>query len=257
MFHWRLRIRFRRSPQKPAAALPGPESPARTGAPGLRLPGASTDDEPGSSPPLPRPALLPQGEKRGGIACPNCGAALEKKPLEKTACRVCGENIHVRARQRTFPSGLVAERDINAIDFLENIEPLGITEPLCQERLAHAPNERPTSLGPLLLGLCRERLTDLPWAGKIRLLHEMARFCQWEGKDDRPLLREAALARLRQIREAGGQSVVLTGRGDSSCPACRALAGTVLEVERALAGRWLPVDGCTSPPCRCLFTRRS
>jgi hypothetical protein len=190
--------------------------------------------------------------------CPNCRSGLEEKPRQRVRCPQCGENIHVRWRQRIFRSGLVAERDVNAVDFLENLEPFGITEALCRERLEAAQKltATPPALGEILWTLGQERLPDLPEAAQIRLLNEMSMFLHWQGKDCLGLRRRAEGIVLRRLLRDGIRQVRISPRGAGACEACRQAAGAILEIEREVAAPSLPRAACVHPDglCRCSYS---
>jgi hypothetical protein len=151
----------------------------------------------------------------------------------------------------------VAERDVNAVDFLENLEPFGITEALCRERLeaARGAGASPPALGDILWTLSQDRLPGLPEAAQIRLLNEMSMFLHWQGKDCLSLRRNAERIVLRRLSRDGILKVRISPRGAAACAACRQAAGTVLEIEREMDAPSLPLAACFHPDglCRCSY----
>jgi hypothetical protein len=147
---------------------------------------------------------------------------------------------------------------VNAVDFLENLEPFGITESLCRERLEEAPGAKGSSpaLGDILWALSQERLPGLPEAAQVRLLNEMSMFLHWQGKDCRRLRRRAEVIVLRRLLRDGTRQVRISPRGGGACPACRQAGGTVLATEREIDAPSLPLAACTHPDglCRCSYS---
>ena len=245
-------------PPTPADASP----PAPETAPGgtdLRPPTAPPGLSPvADSTPLPEAPAEAAREIAPAAYCPNCRSPLEEKPRQRVRCPHCSENIHVRWRQRIFRSGLVAERDVNAVDFLENLEPFGITEALCRERLeaAQGLTATPPALAEILWTLGQERLPGLPEAAQVRLLNEMSMFLHWQGKDCVSLRRKAEGIVLRRLLRDGTRQVRISPRGAGACPACHQAAGTVLETEREIDAPSLPLAACIHPDglCRCSYS---
>ena len=183
------------------------------------------------------------------VACPNCGETLESKPISRTVCVHCERIIHLRARQTIFHSGLVGEDDVDAIDFLERIEPFAIDEKQCQDRM----HDR--SLAEAIWQLCEERLEQLPIPRQANLLKEMGEYLRWQGKDATPLRRRAEGTNLLAMKEKGVLRVKIVARSNSACRACQEVAGSTLEIERALHELPLPVQSCTGPTaCRCVYS---
>lgn len=214
------------------------------------------------APPAP-PAMVNSRRTRGQDAessssCPACGQRLAERPHMKTVCPACGKGIHVRGGQAIFPHGLVPEDEVDAVDLMERLEPLGITQDECLKRLERDERGRPRAgaLGALLRELCEERLPELLPATQVRLLHEMARERQWRSEDPRPLLRRAQVILLQKMRTAGVTRVRVACSGSDACPACRELTGRSLSISDALAQQMLPNADCRHPGglCRCRYT---
>jgi len=237
-----------RLPLAPVAEPPPTPADASPPAPETD-PGGTRDLQPSTAPPglspvadstpLPEAPAETAREIAPAAYCPNCRSPLEEKP-----------------RQRV--SGLVAERDVNAVDFLENLEPFGITEALCRERLEAAQGLTATlpALGEVLWTLGQERLPGLPEAAQIRLLNEMSMFLHWQGKNCVSLRRKAEGIVLRRLLRDGTRQVRISPRGAGACPACHQAAGTVLETEREIDAPSLPLAACIHPDglCRCSYS---
>jgi hypothetical protein len=152
----------------------------------------------------------------------------------------------------------VAERDVNAVDFLENLEPFGITEAHCRERLeaAQGLTTAPPALGDILWTLGQERLPGLPEAAQIRLLNEMSMFLHWQGEDCVGLRRNAEQLILRRLLRDGILKVRISPRGAGACPACLQASGKVLETEQEIDAPSLPLAACIHPDglCRCSYS---
>ncbi|MFQ5767320.1 MAG: hypothetical protein ACE5ID_04980 [Acidobacteriota bacterium] len=247
-------------PQEPRATTPAVSSP-------LCLPfeppvGEQDEEIDAQRQPAALPPALgdkgPAGASRPGVACcPACGEELKNRPLVRQICPHCGGAIHVRARQSLYPNGLVAEENLNAIDFLEAVEPLGISEAVVMRRLKSAPvrGAKPPSLGDIVLTLCREQAETLPPHRRARLFNEMSLFLKWEGRPFLERRRQAELCQLQALRQEGVRRVQLATRRGSACAACQAAAGLVLEIDAAEREQCLPVAGCRHPEgwCRCLY----
>ena len=181
-------------------------------------------------------------------SCPNCAEPLATRPRSRTTCGHCGRIIHVRARQTLFRSGLVGEDDVDAVDFLERIEPFGIEERQCLPLMLGSP------LADVLWQLCEERLEAIPLARQAHLLNEMAQFLRWQGNDATPLRQRAENASLRVLEERGAERIKIVARGEAAGAACQETAGLVLDMAAALEAGPLPVSTCTSrDACRCAY----
>lgn len=193
----------------------------------------------------------------GELCCPGCQAALETRPHMETVCRGCGEAIHVRNGQSLFAAGLVPASEIDAVDLLERLEPLGITQEVCRQRIQRDDDGRPRrgALAALLREVCEERLPQLRPVTQARLLQEMARERQWRNEDPRPLLRRAQVVLLQQMRDEGVEKVRIACSGSGACPSCRELAGRSVAIADALAQQVLPHADCRHPDglCRCRY----
>ncbi len=203
-------------------------------------------EEADESAPLPAPAPLV------GVACPNCGHELESRPLGQSPCPHCSRTIHVRARQAIFRGGLVGEADVDAVDFLESVEPFGIQEADCRRRLEQRPG---APLSQVLWELCEARVAALPEARRGRLLEEMAMFRRFRGEEFVSLRRQAAAAQLRRLEQEGVARVRVGARGGDCCPGCAPLLGQELAPGEALERGLLPAAGCSRPDglCRCVY----
>ena len=155
--------------------------------------------------PLPSVAAAPiaadgESTEPPACTCPACGAPLASRPHTKSACGGCGVTLHVRGGQRLFSGGLVPDSEVDAVDLMERLEPLGITWEKCAERLELDATGRPRAgaLAILLRDLCEERLPELLPGTQVRLLHEMARERQYRSEDPRPLLRRAQVILLQK-----------------------------------------------------------
>lgn len=206
-----------------------------------------------------KPEETPERTAVSAPSCPACGEDLAERPHMKTACPACGKGIHVRGGQKIFPNGLVPDDEVEAVDLMERLEPLGITQEMCLKSLERDKNGRPRAgaLAALLRDMCEERLPELLPATQVRLLHEMARERQWRSEDPRPLLRRAQVILLQKMRDAGVTRVRMACSGSDSCPACRELTGRSLAIEDALAQQMLPNADCRHPGglCRCRYTK--
>jgi hypothetical protein len=207
---------------------------------------ASEADSLDESAPLPPPPPLV------GVTCPNCGEELASRPLGQSPCPHCRRVIHVRARQGVFRSGLVGEDDVDAIDFLETVEPFGISEADCRRLLREAPGR---NLVEVLGDLCEARVAALPEGKRSRLLEEMAMFRKFRGEEYLSLRRRAAASSLGKLRQEGVARVSIGARGGECCAACAPALGQVLGVAEAEAQALLPAPVCTRPDglCRCTY----
>ncbi len=194
-------------------------------------------------------------EPRG--CCPGCGEELQSRPRLEGECPGCGEPIHVRSGQRIFRDGLVPGSEVDAVDLLEKVEPLGISQEDCLERLERDSQGLPRrgALAAALRALSEERLPRLPPINQARLLQEMARERQWRNEDPRPLLRRAQVILLQKMRDEGVQVVRLACRGAGACPSCRDLAGRNVAIAEALQEQVLPHADCRHPEglCHCRY----
>jgi len=218
--------------------------------------GAPLDPVP-SVEPVP-PAADGESTEPAACKCPACGAALASRPHTKSACGGCGVTLHVRNGQRLFPGGLVPGSEVDAVDLMERLEPLGITWEKCSERLEKDAAGLPKAgaLAVLLRDLCEERLPELLPGTQVRLLHEMARERQYRSEDPRPLLRRAQVILLQKMRDGGVERVRVACHGFDACPACREQAGRSVTIAEALEQQLLPLADCRQAGgfCRCRYT---
>lgn len=56
---------------------------------------------------------------------------------------------------------------------------------------------------------------------------------------------------LKQYKEMGVKSVILTTNCPTACPVCKAMEGTVYTLDEAIANHPIPVKGCKDDVCRC------
>jgi hypothetical protein len=198
------------------------------------------------------------GSEVAGCVCPACGATLSVRPHTKSTCGACSVVLHVRSGQRLFAGGLVPDSEVDAVDLMERLEPLGITWEQCAERLEKDAAGRPKegALAVLLRNLCEERLPELLPGTQVRLLHEMARERQYRSEDPRPLLRRAQVILLQKMRDAGVDRVRVACHGFDACPACKEQAGRSVSIADALEQQLLPLADCRQADgfCRCRYT---
>ncbi|MFQ5720201.1 MAG: hypothetical protein ACE5IK_11700 [Acidobacteriota bacterium] len=224
-------------PSKVPAAFPVLDPPRD------HLPAPDSDDDSMIGSGLPAAATPAQA-----IVCPNCRESLDHRPKSRSACPHCTRTIHIRARQSIFRSGLVGEDDVDAIDFLERVEPFGIDERTCLDGM------RDRSLAEVVWQLCEDRLHEIPTRRQAQLLNEMAECMRWRGLDPGPLRLRAETAALLSLKERGIEKVAIVTRGDAACARCAARSGEVFPIDDALEKLPLPVTDCTSSGvCRCAY----
>jgi hypothetical protein len=191
---------------------------------------------------------------------------LDRAPKRRARCPHCGRPIAVRR------GGLFTDDEAHAIDAC-----LGIGIPL--EQLWAARDELSRTWGH------QASAADAAWRVLNELvvstpnLHErggvyfhMARFLWEEGRDQLKIARQGRRMHLAEWKAAADEGlldlarariVIITGE-ETSCPACRALEGTLFTYEQAIELDPVPVPECTHDVgpgrvrgwCACLYGLR-
>jgi hypothetical protein len=183
-------------------------------------------------------------------ACPYCDARLDQRPTGQTNCPHCGQPIYVRRGQ------LLTEEEAQIQSWLTRLGYFGVGRETFDEHRQQLSDELGVQAG----------VTDTIWrvlyalAGTVsehkqeQIYHELASLSVREKRDPTPYLRQANTIHLTRLKREGVKTVTtLTASDGHVCPDCRALAGTRMPIEEALASLPVP-NNCQSPSgCRCCY----
>lgn len=195
--------------------------------------------------------------------CPACGAAVKSHPR---ACKACGASLRVRSRQELFDSTILTEDQCFQVDWMVNLEQVGITQEdfTRRERETVGESGSPPAARDVIWGLLVLAAvgTSEPVAqARVEMLK--AEFLGTEGRDKNGLAmlkaeRKMHEAHLRELLKYTDVTHVQIRPANGACDACIANART-LSIEEALRTHPLPCLSCTNEgaddlrECRCCY----
>lgn len=191
---------------------------------------------------------VPKVKDNGDIQpiCPHCGKGLDKKPMRKTKCPFCRNDIYVRTKQKIFPSALLRKEDAIAADWLKN---LGIKDrDFFKERemLSKKCGEIAKSTDVIWSLFNRRLLPKASLEDSSSLYYSMALFLNQLGKDFFSLLQQSRKMELMRYKRYRWCKKVKIASNEEGCETCRRLKGRTLTIKEALKKMPIPCKECTN-----------
>jgi hypothetical protein len=197
----------------------------------------------------------PKGDKQtaSSVSCPHCNIILDPIPRRKTKCRVCGNDIYVRAdpfnKQKIY---YLKHEDALSLDIVKNL-------PISEKEYHKTENElakkfrKPPMPGDVVWGVLNNHLVTAmqrkDWQNMKMLYWQQARLLFESGQDFFRLLQESAKCELRRYQATNVHKVEILATG--ACSACQSLRGEIFTVKEALETMPIPFEDCENGFCRC------
>jgi len=206
------------------------------------------------------------------IRCPNCMGSLERKPLKKERCPLCGQLIFVKTLTGSNERTLMTEADAAKIDeewrqiedeqvCIDSGKQIGVSRDALVERQKELVLflGKPVELRGALESLINEKIIqsikneDRDLLSRLYFTQTIL-FRKDSGEFLSVLLR-VRNSSLQEYQARGITKVEIIGHDSSSCAACKAFKGTVFSVREMMKAAPLPFRECknTIGYCRCVY----
>ena len=206
------------------------------------------------------------------IRCPNCMGSLERKPLKKERCPLCGQLIFVKTLTGSNERTLMTEADAAKIDeewrqieeeqvCIDLAKQIGISRDALVERQAELVRVmgKPALLRGALGSLMNEQIIQSikkeDWDNLSRLYFAQSILFRQDGGEFLSVLLKARNSSLKEYKARGIIKVEILCHENSSCTACKSFQGKVFSLVDMMKTTPLPFRECKHAIgyCRCVY----